>query len=355
MTDEELKNKVETASGDEEEISFEEGFKRTVEKLRPHIAELWLHRKKFVYFNVAVLLIALVVLLFLVKPYYVSTVTILPDYGSKETSLSQLSSLASLAGVSVGQATPTAVYQNLLTSEAVLSPVIYAKYKTEEFPDSVNLIQYFKVKPDNNLPSDLQKRDMFLKEFQSLTKAQITIDMDRTTNIITVSAKMPEAGLSADVVNNIVGSLDSYIRTKRKSFAVDQLDYIDKRLAQVQDSLNQAENRLKDFREQNRMVVQSPELMLEQSRLTRNVEILDAVYLELSKQYELAKIDEIKDTPIVNVRDYAKDPIVKAGPHRLTTLIVILFLSAIVSGFYFMFKANISKYAGYVRNAAKLE
>ncbi len=349
MSGDQLNDQSGTIIDDEEEISFEEGFRRTVEKLRPHFIGLWHQRKKFTYFNAAVLLIALTVLLFLVEPYYVSEVTILPDYGSKETTLNQLSSLASLAGVNVGQGSPTGVYQNLLTSEAVLYPVIYANYKTEKFRDSVNLIQYFKVKPDEILSANLQDRDMFLKEFESLTKSRITTDLDKMTNILTVSVKMPEAGLSSDVVNNIVSSLDSYIRTKRKSFATDQMEYIQKRMAQVQDSLADAENKLKDFREQNRVVVQSPELLLEQSRLTRNVEILDAVFVELSKQSELAKIDQIKDTPIVNVRDYAKNPIVKAGPKRFVTLITILLLSVFFSGLYFMFRGNIIKYLGYIR------
>jgi uncharacterized protein involved in exopolysaccharide biosynthesis len=350
MADKEPDTKIEpTPIHDEEEISFEEGFRRTIQKLRPHVMELWAFRKKFIYFNAAVLVIALAYLLFLVKPYFVSTVTILPDYGSKETTLSQLSGLASLAGVSVGQGAPVAVYQNLLASEVVLSPVIYAKYKTEKFQDSVNLIQYFKVKPDKSLPENLQGRDMFLREFNSLSKGQITTDLDKMTNILTVSVKMPEARLSADVVNNVVGSLDTYIRTKRKSFATDQMEYVQKRMSQVRDSLTDAENSLRNFREQNRLVAQSPELMLEQSRLTRNVEILDAVFLELNKQLELAKIDQIKDTPIVNIADYAKNPIIKAGPKRLNTLIVVLFLSVLCSGLFFAFSSNIKKYVGYIK------
>ena len=335
----------------EEEISFEEGFKRTVEKLRPHVVTLWDERKKFIYFNGVVLIVTLAILIFLVKPYYTSSVTILPDYGSKETTLSQLSGLASLAGVGVGQGSPTDVYQNLLTSEAVLAPVIYAKYKTEKFPDSVNLIRYFKIKPDKGVAPALRGREMFLKEFQQLTKSQLTTDVDRMTKILTVTVKMPEAPLSADVVNNIVTSLDNYIRTKRKSYATDQLLYIERRMGQVKDSLTTAEDKLRDFREQNRMVVQSPELMLVQSRLSRNVEILGAVFLELSKQYELAKIDEIKDTPIVNVRDYAKDPVLKAGPKRLVALVLVMFLAVLLSGLYFGFKPSIQKYVGYIRGS----
>ena len=336
---------------EDEEISFEEGFRRTVEKLRPHVVTLWSGRKKFIYFNGAVLIVTLAILIFLVKPYYTSSVTILPDYGSKETTLSQLSGLASLAGVSVGQGAPTDVYQNLLTSEAVLAPVIYAKYKTEKFPDSVNLIQYFKIKPDKNVPPDLQRRLMFLTAFKTLSKGLLTTEVDRLTKILTVTVKMPEAQLSADVVNNIVTSLDNYIRTKRKSYATDQLLYIERRMGQVKDSLTTAEDKLRDFREQNRMVVQSPELMLVQSRLSRNVEILGAVFLELSKQYELAKIDEIKDTPIVNVRDYAKNPVIKAGPKRLVTLITVMFLAVLFFGLYLGFKPSIQKYVGYIKGS----
>ena len=37
----------------------------------------------------------------------------------------------------------------------------------------------------------------------------------------------------------------------------------------------------------------------------RNVEIQQNVYIELTKQLELAKIDEIKDTPVLNIKENA--------------------------------------------------
>ena len=48
-----------------------------------------------------------------------------------------------------------------------------------------------------------------------------------------------------------------------KSFAAEQRKYLDKRIAQVKDSLKTAENKLKNFREQNRVIAQSPQLLLE--------------------------------------------------------------------------------------------
>ena len=109
----------------EDNRSFEEKFKDFIEKIKPYKERLWFVRKKFLIVNFIVLILALAYLLFLAKPYYESTVTILPEYGSKSSSmLSQLSGLASLAGVKVGDSAPTEIYQNLITSETVLQDVI---------------------------------------------------------------------------------------------------------------------------------------------------------------------------------------------------------------------------------------
>ena len=184
----------------EPELSTEERFKQTVEKLRPYIHKLWNERRKLLWINFSVAVVTILILLFLVKPYYDSQVTILPDYGANASSmLGQLSGLASLAGVNVGASTPSQIYEELITSEAVLSPVIYAKYKTEEFPDSVNLIQYDEIDPDESLTPDLQKRKMFLKEFGKLVGDKEYLRVDRLSQILTVKVSMPEGQLSADV------------------------------------------------------------------------------------------------------------------------------------------------------------
>ena len=327
------------------EPTNEERFKQTLERLRPHINNLWLARWKLLWINLGVAAVTVLILLFLVKPYYDTTVTILPDYGTNVSSLlSQFSGLASLAGVNVGQSNPTQVYQELITSEAVLTQVIYAKYKTEEYPDSVNLIQYDEIKPDESLPEDLQKRRMFLKEFARISKGVITTDLDRITQILTITVRMPEGQLSADVANNIAASLDNYIQTQIRTSAKDQRIYLDKRMAQVKDSLTEAENNLKEFNEKNKVITQSPSLTLEQARLQRNVDILNTIYLQLAQQSELAKIQEVKDTPVINIEEIAKNPVIKTGPPRLFILIFTIFLASIITALYFMFEVELKNY-----------
>lgn len=328
----------------EDNRSFEEKFKDFVEKVRPYFKKLWAHRKTFGLFNLAVLILALAYLLFLTKPFYDSTITILPEYGSKSSSmLSQLSGLASIAGVKVGESAPTEIYQILISSETVLQNVIYTKYLTKEFPDSVNLIEYFKIDEKDDNPA-IQKRKNFLVLYENLTKGRISTDVDRMTKILNITVTMPEAELSADVSNKLAQSLDLYIRTQRKSYATEQSFYLEKRTKQVKDSLTAAENNLKTFREQNRIVVQSPNLLLEQGRLMRNVEILQTVFIELTKQLEIAKIDQVKDAPVLNVKEYAKNPVKKAGPKRASSLITIMFFSFILSGLFFILKEDIVKY-----------
>ena len=229
-----------------------------------------------------------------------------------------------------------------------MAPVIYNRYLTKEYPDSVNLIQYFEIKKEDPNP-EIQKRERFLLVNKLFAKEYISIDLDRLTKILTVKVTMPEAKLSADVVNKIIESLDFYIRTKRKSYAIEQRFYLEKRVDQIKDSLSICEIKLRDFREQNRMVTQSPNLLLEQGRLMRNVEIQQNVYIELTKQLELAKIDEIKDTPILNIKENAQNPIIKAGPKRMNMLVLILFFSVLASITYILFEDIIIKTYKYIR------
>ena len=329
----------------EEQKSFSDSLMDFVIKIKPYLQILWKRKWKLAIFNGSVLVLAVLYLLFLTKPYYHSSVTILPNYGNKSSEmLGQLSALASLAGVNVGSADPTQIYESLLKSESVLSPVIFTKYQTEKFEKPVNLIEYLEIKQDKSLNDSLQQRKMFLQVYTALSKGVISTDVDRMTKILTVTVQMPESKLSADVANNIAKSLDKYIRTQRKSFASAQREYLTTRVKQVKDTLNLFEERLKNFREQNRMIAQSPELQLEQARLMRNVEIQQTIYGELVKQLELVKLEEVRDTPVVNVEEYAKEPIIKAGPKRATTLIIIMFFTVSLSFFYYASKDNVKKF-----------
>jgi uncharacterized protein involved in exopolysaccharide biosynthesis len=235
-----------------------------------------------------------------------------------------------MAGVSVGGGKSwNELYPQIIVSEAVLKSVIYKKYRSEDFKDSVNLIEYFEF--DNKDP---QKN--YDRSYETLTK-MLEISADKKTRVLTVSMVLNESQLAADIINAVLFRLDDFIRNKRISNASERRKWIDQRLFDVKADLTKSENTLKDFRERNRVVTGSPQLLLEQQRLIREVEINSTVFIELKKQLELAKIDEINTMPIINILDAARQTSIKESPKRRTIIITMFLISIIMSSGYIIF------------------
>jgi capsule polysaccharide export protein KpsE/RkpR len=65
--------------------------------------------------------------------------------------------------------------------------------------------------------------------------------------------------------------------------------------------------------------------------LYRRMQIQETVYETLTQQFELAKVQEAKETPSVKVLDQAKVPEHKSYPHRLLIILLCTCLGAVVS------------------------
>jgi uncharacterized protein involved in exopolysaccharide biosynthesis len=275
-------------------------------------------------------------LLFLTDPYFESTISILPNYGGKSTP-GGITGLAALAGVSLDEGVNTAeIFKDLLTSESVIEPVLHAEYQTKEYSKPVNLFEYFELEPNPTLDTTLQKRKLFLEMYKQILTSCVVF-VDRNTKILTLTVTMPEPGLATSVANNLIQSLDTYVRTKRKSNAALQRIYIDKRVSEIKDSLMRTEDELKIFSLKNRQISNSPELLLQQNRLTRQIQIFGTVYTELSRQMEIARIEEIRDAPIVNVREWARVPVKKAGPNRTKAVLLSFLVTITATVLYVLF------------------
>ena len=153
------------------------------------------------------------------------------------------------------------------------------------------------------------------------------VNLDNKTSLLTLEIETEDAQLSADILNYIVWQLDNFIQTKKTSSAGNQRIFVEGRLVEIKVELTIAENKLKDFREQNRMIVTSPELLLQQERLLREVIINTTIYTELKKQFEVAKIEEVKDIPIINVMDKARANAVRERPKRSIIVLSTFFIS----------------------------
>ncbi|HTX18898.1 MAG TPA: hypothetical protein VMG34_09575 [Bacteroidota bacterium] len=267
----------------------------------------------------------------LLPDYFRSTATILPETErSKLPSLGNLSDLASLAGIETGEGSLVKLYPRIISSESVLRNVIYARYYSRRMNDSVNLVQFWEI--------DEKNPELIYEKTLKTLREQLEVGMDPKTLVVTISIDTREPGVSAAIVNKVTEELDRFIRTKRITNASEQRKWIETRLSEVEADLAKSEESLKEFREKNRRIIDSPELLLEQDRLVRELQINSTLYTELKKQYELIKIEEIKNIPIINVLDPGRPAARKERPRRSIIVIDTFFISLIGAVGYVYFR-----------------
>jgi uncharacterized protein involved in exopolysaccharide biosynthesis len=290
------------------------------------LSVVWKSRK-LIASVVGVVTVLAVIYSLILPEYFKSTATILPETEkSKLPGLGNVSELASLAGVSTGEVSLTKLYPTIIKSESVLRNVIYAEYHTNKFKDPVNLIQFWEIKGKT-------REEAYEAGLKALGSG-LAVSLDLKTGVVSLSIETREPQLSADILNNITNELDKFMRTKRTTNASEERKWIEGRLVEVKGDLEKAERVLKEFRENNRRVIDSPQLLMEQDRLIREVQINSTLYTELKKQYELAKIEEIKNIPIINVLDPARPQAQRESPKRRMIVLTAFFLSAFVILFF---------------------
>ncbi len=290
------------------------------------LSVLW-HSRKFIRIVTGGVTVLAVIISFLLPEYFRSTAILLPDTDKSKLASGGMSDLAALAGVSVnGEVALVKLYPTIIRSESVLRNVIYSRYKTKAYPDSANLIQFWEIKEKN---SEREYEVALLA-----LRTALEVSMDIKIGVVTMAIETEEPQLSADILNNIIREVEINIRMKRNSNVSEQRMWIDARLVEVKADLSKAENAFKIFREKNRSVSGSPQLLLDEERLMREVQINSTMYVELKKQYELAKIEEIRTTPIINVLDYGRAAAKKDRPKKGTIVLISMILAFVGSASY---------------------
>ncbi|MEK7286807.1 MAG: GNVR domain-containing protein [Nitrospirota bacterium] len=86
-----------------------------------------------------------------------------------------------------------------------------------------------------------------------------------------------------------------------------------------------------------------PDLGLQYTRLFRNAKVQETLYGLLIQQYELARVQEAKDSPTVQILDFAKVPEKKIKPKRALIVIFSTFTAGFISVFYVFFLSYLEK------------
>jgi uncharacterized protein involved in exopolysaccharide biosynthesis len=98
-----------------------------------------------------------------------------------------------------------------------------------------------------------------------------------------------------------------------------------------------------------------PEVGLEYLRKFRDLKFNETLYELITKQYELAKMDEAKDAAIIQVLDKAVPPDKKSGPKRTIIVIVTALAAAVLACLWVMMREFLQRLKTNPEQASKLE
>jgi uncharacterized protein involved in exopolysaccharide biosynthesis len=132
---------------------------------------------------------------------------------------------------------------------------------------------------------------------------QIDVDVDPRTGLVNLAVESPDAATAQAIAESLLSLVNRFNLERRQTQASNERRFTEARLVQVKSELAQAEARLQNFLDRNRVVAQASSQRFEGERLQREVTVRRGVLEALSQSYEQARLDEVRDTPVITVVD----------------------------------------------------
>lgn len=338
--------------------------------------KLWGKRKFILKVTAVFAGLGLFVAIFSPKEY-TSSVIMIPQFGDSKNKTGGLAGLAAMAGVNLNDLSgstsdlPPSVYPKIMASVPFKKELMLTKVKLDNTPSEITLYDYYTN--DNYQPFHLlgairkytlglpgiiinmvrgsneslsptrpnAEKYLRLTPKESSVVAAISSNVSLTINekegTLILTANMPEALASTQVVEAARLLLQKYITDFKVDKVRQNLDFIQQRYNEAKRSFEQKQMQLASFSDANRNVILASALTT-RDRINAEYNLLYSVYSELAKQLEQAKI-KVKDaTPVLTVVEPAVVPNQKSKPNRPLILIGFAFFGGFVAVGFLLFK-----------------
>lgn len=261
------------------------------------------HRRRIMALVVGT--VALVSVLVLLWPRsYTSDSIFMPQ---QRRSSSSLSGIASQLGISLpisdGAQSP-AFYVDLLTSREILGGAVDTKYT---YPDkdgrsvTRDLVEVYHT--DGDTPA--LRRDAAIQKL----KGDIAATAVQRTGVVTLGVTLRSPVLAQQVNAQLLGRINRFNMETRQSQASAERKFTERRVQDADSALLAAEDRLQAFLSRNRDYRNSPGLLFQFDRLQQDVTMRRTVYTTLSQLFEQARLEEVRDTPVITVVEQPEVPV----------------------------------------------
>ncbi len=254
---------------------------------------------------------------FLPNQYTPQAQMLINNDDSSSSSLGNLSSLASMAGVNLGSSggiSYSELAKYLVNSNTVQDSVI------EKF----NFIEEWEIKKSPKASS----RKQLSKKLKS--------DFDEDSGVFTVSFTDIDAKLGQEVVNYVVELLEK----RFKELGVDKNEL---QKTNLEENINNTYNQIVILQKQIQDIEKSvnnvyspynaPSIVMDTTLIKMELSVQEEVYKQLKAQYESLKVTMASEQPIFQILEYAEIPDQKSKPSRGKLCIIITFAAFFISVF----------------------
>jgi uncharacterized protein involved in exopolysaccharide biosynthesis len=282
------------------------------------------------------------ILTFIRPRQYVATGSFMPQ----NSGTNRVGDLAAQFGVAVpvtgNKAETGEFYVALVESREILKALVLQEYQSVEPPAfRGDLIEYFEIRR--------ARRDRAIQDAVTELRKRIKVELERASGIVHFEVALPQPQIAERVAAGILERVNYHNIQLRQNQARSEREFVDRRLADQRVALQTAEDELARFYSRNRQLTRmggasSPSLAAAEARLQRQVSINQQIYLTLAESYEQAKIDEVRNTPVISVIERPED-FVRRKPRGTVRNAVLAGFVGLLSGILLAFAREASAQA----------
>lgn len=325
---------------------------------------IWQAIKKHKMLYAKVLPIAFLIAIvigFSIPKTYNCKILLAPEMGGKTGSTSGLASLASSFGVNIGGGsatgdaiTPT-VYPDLMNSVDFKTALFPVKVKRKGDKEPMTLYHYFKNEWKYawwedwfGLRAPQKQKDTLVNNFE-LTGEQAMIagmiiknvacTIDKKTNLITIDVTAQDPHVAALLADSVKTRLQDFLTEYRTQKARHDLQYVQSLQKQAKKDYEHARQLYVDYMDANQDVVLMA-AMQKQTDLENEMQLQYNNYNALNAQVIDAKAKVQEVTPAFTTLQSATVPLGPAGPKKGQIVLIILFLAALFTTAWILYKEN---------------
>jgi hypothetical protein len=288
------------------------------------------------------------------KQTYNAEVTFVIEDNETSSALGSLGGLASQFGLDMGgssNAFSQANIEELVLSRRLIEDALMSSAIVEGKEDK--LIHHFISIADLNenldedrlidfyFPDDadlisLEQDSILGIAFKIISSSMVKIDFKNETNIMSLNVNSENEEFSFQFVQALIKKLDKFYINFQTAKSQLNLDFISKRADSVLLELQTAELLYAEYKDSN-FGVRKSKGILQEIRLQRNVQILNVMYSEIVKNFELTKFTSLNQKPLISIIDNPKLPLSREIKSKVKYFILFAILGFFLSLFFYVF------------------